>query len=59
MNNALKGMIKEAVDKERICTTIQVAQEYGATKSELIQKLQEKYNITDEVAREYVDKYYC
>lgn len=55
MNGAFKGMIQE----ERICTTIRVAQEYGATKTELIQKIQEKYDITDEVAREYVDKYYC
>lgn len=41
-----------------IGTTIEVAKEYGATRESIIEKLKEKYSLSEEEARKNVDKYY-
>lgn len=58
MCKAIDGMIQEAVEENRICTTIEVAQEYGATKEEVIEKIKEKFDLTEKIARKNVEKYY-
>ncbi len=41
-----------------IRSTIEIAKEYGATREGLIEKIKEKYSLSDAEAKENVDKYY-
>ena len=61
MCKAIDDMVFEGEQRgiqKGIRTTIEVAKEYGATKEEVVEKIKEKYALTDEKAKRYVDEYY-
>ncbi len=39
--------------------TIEIAKECGINKENLIEKIKEKFSLSDDEAKENVDKYYC
>ena len=41
-----------------ICVTIEIAKKYGVSKENLIEEIKEKYSMSDDEAKENVDKYY-
>ena len=51
-----KGMAQGLT--QGICATIQIAKSYGASKESLIEKIKEKYSLSDAEAKEKVNKYY-
>ena len=61
MCKAIDDMILEGEQKgiqKGICVTVEVAKEYGASREEVIEKIEKKYDLPEKKARELVDKYY-